>query len=73
MLERPAGFITFSLPIGSTRPEEGTWFENIIPMVKQIYREDKGKVVDMAELSREEVILALDTWGIFKRDVSIFL
>lgn len=86
-LEGPNCYITFSLPVGSSRPKEVSFFENIIPIAKTLYGEDRVKVVDMAKLSaREEAMLALDTSILFvnhgggsatsiflPRDASVFL
>jgi len=86
-VEGPDGYITFSLPVGSSRPKEVSFFENMIPIARTLYGEDKVKVVDMAELSaREEAMLALDTAVLFvnhgggsvtsiflPRDASVFL
>ncbi len=83
----PKCYITFSLPVGSSRPKEVSFFENIIPIAKTLYGEDRVKVVDMAKLSaQEEAMLALDTSVLFvnhgggsttsiflPRDASVFL
>ena len=83
----PAGYITFSLPVGSSRPKEAWMFKNIIEVATQIFGEDKIKVVDMATLTmKEEALLAMDTAVLFAnhgggsatsvflpRDASIFL
>ena len=62
----PAGYITFSLPTGSSRPEEVDFFERIIPVAKRFLGEDKVIVVDMSSLSmREEAIIALNTAVLF--------
>lgn len=85
--EGPDGYITFSLPVGSTRPKEVSFFENMIPIARTLYGEDIVKVVDMAKLSaQEEAMLALDTAVLFvnhgggsatsiflPRDASVFL
>jgi hypothetical protein len=78
--QSPAGYITFSLPGGSSRPDEVSFFENIIPIAKNLYGEEKVKVVDMAKLStyQEEVHLAMNTAVFFANhgggsSTSIFL
>ena len=75
----PAGYITFSLPSGSSRPDEVSLFENIIPVAKELYGEDKVKITDMATLTtKEESMLAMDTAVLFANhgggsSTSIFL
>jgi hypothetical protein len=60
------GYITFSLPVGSSRPKEVSFFENIIPIARTLYGEDRVKVMDMAKMSaQEEAMLALDTALLF--------
>lgn len=62
----PAGYVTFSLPAGSSRPKEVSFFDNIIPIAKELYGEEKVRVVDMATLTmKEEVMLAMDTAVLF--------
>eukprot|EP00957_Ditylum_brightwellii_P018076 1362057-Ditylum_brightwellii.AAC.1 len=79
-MQLPAGYITFSLPGGSSRPHEVSFFENIIPIAKDLYGEEKVKVVDMAKLPtfQEEAHLAMNTAVFFANhgggsSTSIFL
>ena len=60
------GYITFSLPGGSSRPKEVTFFENIIPIAKALVGEDKVKVVDMANVTvQEEARIAMSSALLF--------
>ena len=60
------GYITFSLPGGTTRPEQVSNFENIVPIAKELFGNDKVKVVDMAKLTlQEEALLVMDTAILF--------
>lgn len=62
----PKGYITFSLPVGSTHPEMVSFFEDIIPYAKEIVGEDRVKVVDMANMTlSEEAELTMDTAILF--------
>ena len=64
--KNPKGYITFSLPIGSSRPGIVSFFEDIIPYAKEIVGEDRVKVVNMANLTlSEEAELAMDTAVLF--------
>ncbi|GFH55489.1 hypothetical protein CTEN210_11965 [Chaetoceros tenuissimus] len=60
------GYITFSLPGGSSRPKEVTFFENTIPIAKALVGEDKVKVVDMANVTvQEEARIAMSSALLF--------
>lgn len=48
------GYITISLPTGSTHMDKVTFFEDIIEAAKNRFGADRTKVVDMAKLSVEE-------------------
>lgn len=62
----PAGYITFSLPFGSSRPTAVTFFEDIIPVAKQLYGHDKVKVVNFTNMTvRDQALLAMDTAVLF--------
>ena len=52
--EAPAGYITFSLPGGSTRPGLVYFFEEEIKLAKARYGVDVVRVVDMATISIQE-------------------
>ena len=55
--ERPSpetGYITFSLPIGTTHPDKVTMFEDMIAATKARHGKDRVQVVDMAKLSIDE-------------------
>ena len=77
--KKPAGYITFSLPMGSSHLNTVSMFKNIIPIAKIVFGEDKVKVVDMAKLTiQEEVLLVMDSAVLFVNNVggsstSIFL
>ena len=60
-------YITFSLPGGSSRPDEVSFFENVIPIAKEMFGEDKVKVVDMAKLEsvKEEALIIMNTAVLF--------
>ena len=47
------GYITFSIPAGSSRPNLVTNFEKEIPIARQRYGSERVKVVDFAQLSIE--------------------
>jgi len=58
----PQVFITFSLPGGSSRPGEVSFFEKFISAAKARYGSHRIRVDDMAKLSfKEQGELALDT------------
>jgi hypothetical protein len=62
----PIGYITFSLPIGSSRPTAVTFFENIIPIAQHMFGNEKIQVVDFSNMTvREQALLAMDTAVLF--------
>jgi hypothetical protein len=66
MIYNPAGYIVFSLPIGSSRPKEVAYFENVIPVAQNIYGHDKVKVVNFSNMTiKEQALLAMDTAVLF--------
>jgi hypothetical protein len=50
----PVGYITFSLPIGSSRPNSVHWFEEEIRLAKQKYGEDAVRVADMSNMTWQD-------------------
>lgn len=64
--KNPKGYITFSLPVGSTRPGMVSFFEDIMPYAKEIVGEARVKVVNMANMTlSEEAELAMGTAILF--------
>jgi hypothetical protein len=62
----PVGYITFSLPIGSSRPTAVTFFENVIPVAQEMFGIDKVKVVNFSNMTiREQALIAMDTAVLF--------
>merc|ERR1712029_204551 len=62
MGEPPRGYITFSLPAGSSRPEEQCWFEEEIRLAQSKFGNDTVMAVDFASLSmKEQALLAHDS------------
>lgn len=60
--KEPKGYITFSLPGGSSRPDEVFWFEKEIKLAQQLYGNGTVQVVDMAKLTiQEQILLARDS------------
>jgi Glycosyltransferase 61 len=58
----PAGYITFSLPNGSSRPDKVYFFEQEIAAAQQRYGPDLVRVVDMANLTMaEQAVLVRNT------------
>ena len=51
---RDRGYITFSLPVGTTHPDKVTMFQDVIPVAEQTYGKERVRVVDMAKLSLTE-------------------
>ena len=52
--ESPAGYITFSLPIASSRPDQVYMFEQEIAWARAKYGHDMVKVVDMASIPMQD-------------------
>ncbi len=80
--EGPDGYITLSLPAGSSlRPKEVSFFENMIPIARTLYGEDRVKVVDMSMLALDMAVLFVNHGGgrvcnvdfFLPRDASVFL
>lgn len=55
-----AGYILFSMPYGSSRPDQVYLFENEIKEAISRYGDHKVKVVDLATLSIKDQVLLLD-------------
>jgi hypothetical protein len=51
--QQPAGYITFSLSVNSSRPEQIYHFVKEIELARAIYGDDKVKAVNMASLSMQ--------------------
>lgn len=50
----PIGYITFSIPVGTSRPDEVWWFEDEIKAAKMRYGEDVVRVVNMANITIQD-------------------
>ena len=60
--EPPRGYVTFALPVGSSRPGEQHWFEEEIRRARARYGNDTVKAVDVATLSMaDQASLAHDS------------